>query len=119
MMQLKKRILVCGGRDYHDREHVNKTLDNLRQWFTADFVIIQGEANGADLWGKRWGKRQGRPVIGVEAPWDFYNKAAGNIRNGWMLTFCEPDLVVAFPGGSGTADMITQARRAGVDVYEG
>lgn len=27
-----------------------------------------------------------------------------------------PDLVVAFPGGSGTADMIAAARRSGVRV---
>jgi len=29
-----------------------------------------------------------------------------------------PDLVIAFPGGRGTADMVRQARIAGVKVIE-
>jgi hypothetical protein len=29
----------------------------------------------------------------------------------------KPDLVVAFPGGSGTADMVSRARRAHVEVF--
>jgi predicted Rossmann-fold nucleotide-binding protein len=118
-MALKKRILVCGGRDYRDAKHAYEVLDNLKKWFDPNFIIIQGEAAGADYLGKQWGKANGRPVIGVEANWDFYKKPAGGIRNGWMLEFCTPDLVVAFPGGTGTSSMITKARQAGVDVYEG
>jgi predicted Rossmann-fold nucleotide-binding protein len=30
----------------------------------------------------------------------------------------KPDLVVAFPGGTGTADMVAQAKAAGVAVME-
>jgi predicted Rossmann-fold nucleotide-binding protein len=30
----------------------------------------------------------------------------------------KPDLVVAFPGGSGTADMVSRARGAGIEVIE-
>jgi hypothetical protein len=35
-----------------------------------------------------------------------------------MLMEGKPDLVVAFPGGRGTANMIEQARKAGVEVLE-
>jgi hypothetical protein len=35
-----------------------------------------------------------------------------------MLTSENPDVIVAFEGGAGTADMIRQGRKAGVDVYE-
>jgi len=34
-----------------------------------------------------------------------------------MLWF-EPDLVLAFPGGRGTANMVKQAREQGVEVRE-
>ena len=34
-----------------------------------------------------------------------------------MLAEGKPDLVVAFPGGAGTANMIEQARAAGVRVF--
>lgn len=33
-----------------------------------------------------------------------------------MLDNGKPDLIIAFPGGSGTADMIKRARKAGVTV---
>lgn len=35
-----------------------------------------------------------------------------------MLTSENPQVVIAFPGGKGTADMIAIAKKAGVDVYE-
>jgi hypothetical protein len=35
-----------------------------------------------------------------------------------MLAEGEPDLVVAFPGGRGIANMVKQARAAGVEVLE-
>lgn len=43
-------------------------------------------------------------------------KAAGPIRNQRMLDEGKPDLVVAFPGGRGTADMVRRAKAAGVPV---
>lgn len=30
----------------------------------------------------------------------------------------KPDLVIAFPGGRGTADMVRRARAAGIEVRE-
>ena len=36
--------------------------------------------------------------------------------NQQMLDIGKPDLVLAFPGGSGTADMVAKARAAGVGV---
>jgi hypothetical protein len=38
------------------------------------------------------------------------------MRNQAMLDYGKPDLVVAFPGGKGTADMVRRARVAGVKV---
>jgi UDP-N-acetylmuramoylalanine-D-glutamate ligase len=40
------------------------------------------------------------------------------MRNKWMLTDGKPDLVIAFPGGRGTASMVNLARAAGVPVTE-
>ncbi|MCH9665459.1 MAG: DUF2493 domain-containing protein [Gammaproteobacteria bacterium] len=47
---------------------------------------------------------------------DWYNVKAGFNRNGLMLKNGKPDLVVAFEGGNGTADMMRIARSAGVKV---
>lgn len=64
-----------------------------------------------------WGDLETPPVVirhGRRGP---YNAAAGSVRNEFMLTW-RPRLVLAFPGGPGTKDMVTRARRAGVEVLE-
>jgi hypothetical protein len=45
-------------------------------------------------------------------------KAAGPIRNQRMIDEGKPDLVIAFPGGRGTADMVSRAKKAGIPVQE-
>lgn len=109
-------ILVCGSRDYNDYEKVN----NILRFYLNDIdelFILQGGAKGADALAKIWANSNGVPCVEVSANWGYYDKAAGPIRNKWMLML-EPDLVIAFPGGPGTANMITQAKRAGVEVIE-
>lgn len=46
-----------------------------------------------------------------------YNAAAGGIRNQQMADF-GPQLCIAFPGGSGTADMVRRAHAAHIRVIE-
>lgn len=43
-------------------------------------------------------------------------RAAGPMRNKQMLEEGKPDLVVAFPGGAGTENMVKQAKAAGIRV---
>jgi len=105
------KILVCGGRDYNDTNKINQTLTEL-----APNCVIHGGARGADILAAQWAKSKGIPAVEVLANWDYYQKAAGPIRNKWMLEFCEPDIVVAFPGGRGTANMIEQAEAKGIKV---
>jgi hypothetical protein len=52
------------------------------------------------------------------ADWEKYGKAAGPIRNQQILVEGKPDLVVAFQGGRGTANMVSRAQQAGVPVVE-
>lgn len=115
---MKRRILVCGGRDYADYLNIKSVLDNLSQFFGEGFCIIHGAANGADSLAGNWAKENGVPVIVVPANWDYYKKAAGHIRNLWMIELCQPDLVIAFPGGRGTADMLKEAQDYGIDTYK-
>ena len=56
--------------------------------------------------------------------WDFlpeWHRAGGpegTTRNQRMIAEAAPDLVVAFPGGLGTADMVERAKEAGIEVVE-
>lgn len=110
-----KRILVCGGRTYSDWERVKYVLDCVRPTIE---VIIQGGAKGADALAKQWAKERHLPCEEFLADWSKYGKRAGHLRNTQMLVAGKPDLVIAFPGGKGTANMIAQAKAANVYVLE-
>ena len=111
-----ERVLVCGGRDYSDRRMVFGTLDYCRQWFAERFILIHGDAKGADRLVKEWAINHGYPHAGVPANWFYYGKPAGNIRNTSMLLL-KPELLIAFPGGRGTANMVKNANLEGIPVY--
>lgn len=111
------KILVCGGRNYEDKVKLFSILDFALCDF-KDLCIIQGEAKGADRYAKLWAIENGVCCIGVSANWTIYDLKAGNIRNGWMIKFCNPDMLLAFPGGKGTLNMINQARKNNIPVYE-
>lgn len=106
-----RRVLVCGGRDYADAEHMALILNAA----SID-VLIHGAARGADSLADDWAKGKGVRVERYPADWDSHGRAAGHIRNAQMLTMGQPDLVIAFPGGKGTANMVAQAKAAGVKV---
>lgn len=110
------KIIVCGGRGFDDYEFLIKALDHAHNSKPIT-VLIEGGAKGADAHAKIWAKNKGIQVATCEANWDAYKKAAGPIRNGFMLTL-NPDGVIAFPGGSGTKNMVTQAKLRSVPVWE-
>lgn len=79
-------------------------------------TVIHGAASGADRLAGEVATEMGIPVEEFPARWNDYGRAAGVIRNQMMLTHGKPDLVLAFPGGRGTADMVARARKANVPV---
>ncbi len=65
---------------------------------------------------REWAEARRVPVQTFRPDWKRFRRAAGPIRNKQMITEGKPDLVVAFPGGRGTANMVELARAAGVPV---
>lgn len=111
------RVLVTGGRTYSDANRVYEVLDTIHAELGIT-VLIHGAANGADALARAWAESHDIPWIGCHADWRTHGKSAGPIRNAGMLADHKPDLVVAFKGNRGTADMVRQARAAGVEVRE-
>jgi len=108
-------VLVCGGRDYDDRERLWAVLDELHANKPIT-RLIHGGARGADTLGHRWAYSRRVPISAYNAEWAKYGKSAGHIRNARMLKEGKPDYVVACPGGRGTADMVRKARVACVPI---
>lgn len=114
---MRKRVLVCGGRDFNDQRLLTQTLD-IYHVHVGIKTIIHGAARGADTLAAWWGS--GRKV-GLEpypADWAKHGRSAGPKRNEQMLRDGKPDVCIAFPGGRGTADMVRRCRAAGIEVIE-
>lgn len=107
------RVIVCGGRDYDDQRTVRAVISALND----ETIVIHGGAKGADRLAEYEAARLGLDVERYPADWAKHGKAAGPIRNQAMLN-AGADLVIAFPGGRGTAHMASIARKAGVPVLE-
>lgn len=126
----KPRVLVCGGRDFNNKQLLHDELDFIceaRGWTTVptddnnycyDVVLIHGAARGADRLADGWAVANWCEIEEYKADWSKYGKSAGYKRNQQMLDEGKPDLVVAFPGGRGTAMMVKIAKQAGVEVIE-
>lgn len=140
------RWLVCGGRDFGDlSSHVRNgpewlrsekeywwgkgQLDRLAEqrsvffnpngnWMPFDIEIIHGGARGGDRIGDEWAVLNWCNIHEFKADWEKYGKRAGYLRNVQMLEEGKPDLVIAFPGGTGTAMMVDLALKAGVEVAD-
>jgi len=130
-------VLVCGGRDFgsvpklftpeaylkarREQEYLGRVLGAAHRKYGFHY-LVHGAARCADREAGIWADANNIPVISIPANWKKDGNRAGPIRNQLMLDYIlsmsDELLVLAFPGGSGTEDMKTRARKAGVKVIE-
>jgi hypothetical protein len=111
------KALICGGRGYTDAERMARVMDAAVERLGVT-EIIQGGAPGADHLAKQWAIARGISQTEFPADWNHYGRKAGILRNIAMLEEGKPDLVIAFPGGVGTAHMTSIAKKSGIRVIE-
>lgn len=102
-------VAITGGRDPQeiDPEYlVDVTLSSLE--ITK---LVSGNAKGYDTLCEDWAERNGIEIWRFPAKWRIFKNRAGPIRNYEMLKKSNPDLLVAFPGGNGTAHCVRTARK--------
>lgn len=107
------RVLVCGGRDFRDRDAVFRALDEIHARTPID-TIIHGGASGADSLAAEWAHSRNVSREAYVPNWELHGKAAGPIRNQQMIDEGKPDMLVSFTGGKGTLDMVGRAKKAGI-----
>jgi len=112
------RLLVCGGRDFSDKELVWNTLDKVYHKYGDDLVIIHGSASGADTLAESWAKEKQVDYLGFPARWKKCGKSAGPKRNIRMRDNSKPDACIAFPGGDGTKGMMKLMEEIGVKPWK-
>jgi aspartokinase-like uncharacterized kinase len=111
-------VLVCGGRRHAEVTPLREALDTLRRAVFDEMIVVQGGARGADLLAEAWAMRNEIAYAVCPARWKLEGRAAGPKRNQRMLDWFEPDLVIACPGGVGTADMVRRATFARIPVHD-
>jgi hypothetical protein len=114
------RVLVCGSRDWEDREAIFRRLEKLPK----DAVVIHGAASrriggierSADMLADESARLLGLEVERFPANWRI-GKRAGRERNLQMIN-SEPDLVLAFQRDQspGTQHTIGLARKREIPV---
>lgn len=113
-MRDEYRVIVCGDRNWSNRERLDEYLNQHDENF-GPLYIIQGGARGADSMAGNWAAVRARPSVKVPANWKKYGRSAGPIRNRKMLER-KPDMVIAFHDNihesKGTKDMLRAAKEA-------
>ena len=107
------RLLVCGGREYENYARVRTEIDIIHP-----DVVIHGASRGADTLANRAALELGIPVLRFPADWTREGRIAGMVRNRRMLELGKPDMVLSFPGGRGTANMVALAKASKIPVYK-
>lgn len=111
------RVCVTGGRDYGDTAAVEAAMGALLREREIGLLGV-GDAGGLDALVRRWAKANGVPYAVFPALWHAHGRSAGPRRNRLMLETVRPDVLVAFPGGRGTASCVAEAQRLGIAVTE-
>lgn len=120
------RILITGSRAWIMEPIIYEALyERLAQH--GRITIIQGDCDGADLMAKSWAREQilqgmhmGVAHVRLEsypALWDDFDKAAGPIRNKYMVQLgADECLAFPLPQSRGTIGCMKLAQAEGIPV---
>ena len=111
------KVLICGGREYDNYRQMHEVLSLVWDMNGAITCVIHGDAKGADFLARVWAKYNSIEQRPYPADWKNLGRGAGHARNQEMLGEL-PDMVIAFPGGAGTADMVRRSKAANIHVHE-
>lgn len=115
-MTESKRVIVCGGRKYTNRDTIATWMMCHGVMRDSGITVVHGDARGADSIAAAIAIEWGLTVDPHRADWARHGSpAAAHIRNQEMVDL-GADVVLAFPGGTGTADCVRRAKKAGIPV---
>lgn len=110
-------ILICGDRDWEDREAINTVL---KAFCDGVAWLIHGGATGADAIADVEARKLNMGVIAFTPPWKKLGPSAGPIRNRMMLDM-RPGAVIGFHDeisvSKGTKDCLDEADRRGYPTF--
>jgi hypothetical protein len=113
------RVLIFGGRTYHNTAGAFAVLDRAHGVFHFTLVITGLAPDGADNIAERWADTRQIPKIGFRPPYKEWPPAiATALRNQRMIDDGRPDIAFGFQGAGGSADMFRRLADAGIPAYD-
>ena len=114
------KILVCGSREFSDKETEIAELNKLIATYNGDVEIVSGHAKGADMFAEEYAIEHDIPLKSFIPDWKQYGRSAGIIRNREMIEYISDsdNCVIAFWDGKskGTKYTIDTAKKKGLTV---
>lgn len=111
------RLLICGGRHYDDADTIRRELD-AAHGIEPLTVLIHGGLAGIGTAAEAWAREHNVHVVRYPPNWTLLGNKAEAHRNAFMLTDSRPGMIIAFPGGRDTAELVRMARAAGLPVLQ-
>ncbi len=113
------KVIITGGRKFNAVPHLDRVIPWLKHRYQCYEIdeVVSGGATGADEAGEPLALALGVPAKSIYPNWMKYGTRAGPIRNTAILDYAGHDAVlIAFPGGKGTLNMVKQALSRGMRV---
>lgn len=106
------RTAIIGSR------HIQQeTFDQAIRFIAFEpSVVLCGECDGPDTFGREWAESQGIPVESYPADWS-KGRSAGPVRNAHMIGQSEAVFAIWDGRTTGTADAIRRAVRAKLPIH--
>lgn len=109
------RTIIAGSRHlWIDVDTIDIIVNSFQLHISK---IVSGHSGNVDLAAESWAKREGIPCELYPADWKQFGRRAGPLRNGTMVKNADALIAVHDGISRGTADVIRQAREAGLKVF--
>ena len=106
-------LVVSGSRNFSNASIIAQYLQQALQK-QPNLVLVSGGAKGADHLVQQWASNNHVPCLVVPAKWHKFGKAAGPIRNNFMLAMAHGLLAFPQTTSKGTFSVIKQAKKLGL-----
>lgn len=115
-MQEPRQIIVTGGRSFKDRTLIYQVLSEYDGQDPKPIMLHGACPTGADEIASTLAHDLGWTVVPYKPRYDLYPPHLAPLMRNKAMAYTGADLCLVFPGGTGTAHMADQARRAGITI---
>lgn len=105
------KLAIVGSRRFTNYDHMCRVLETPRENGLIK-LIVSGGARGADSLAQRYAKEFGLPIMIYYPDWEKYGKAAGVIRNQYIVDDADMMIAFAYDDSRGTRDSIRKMEKA-------